>query len=51
MTKVRILPVGTVPRRKRGDLRGRGEDGVGKMDWEGWARHVSCAGGRCGDGS
>jgi hypothetical protein len=40
ITKVRILPVDTVPWRAREDFRIVGEDGVKRMDWEGWAHHV-----------
>lgn len=40
VTKVRILPVGTVPRRSREDFKVVGEDRRERMDWEGWAHHV-----------
>jgi hypothetical protein len=40
VTKVRILPVDTVPRRSKKDFKKVGEDGKERMDWEGWAHHV-----------
>ena len=40
ITKVRILPVSTVPKRSRKEFTVIGQDGEKKMDWESWAHHV-----------
>lgn len=40
VTKVRILPTDTVPRRTRQDFEVIGRDGKKKTDWEGYANHV-----------
>jgi len=43
VNKVRILPVGAVPRRSKDDCKVVAGDGVESMNWEGWARHVQCS--------
>jgi hypothetical protein len=42
VSKVRILPEGTVGEKERKDFMKKGEDGKAKMDWLSYAQYVSC---------